>query len=787
MRTGERFSKVLQDELGCRAVWPPIITPIQLGDYGVLDGGVFQRLGHVSDFGADIEVVHGQPTSLNFVSASAGVQRIAGDVPVDSFAGLGGVQARLAIEFAESSSFLLKCGRVTIAQIGNIGALGRELAGARSLDGRTWNTLSWRIVWQLYTGRDVVFLATRSAGTRVDFVGQVGAIRQLDLGNYSAGVHMQASRSLGVEILGRTGPVGLGLAKVRLFTASIGFLSSGDPAEPDSVEVDTTPDDPAEIFAADPQTAEVAAAVDDDEPQFALMFGLADDASEPGPDDDAEPPADWDDVEAILTDPAEIPQDALAFAGPVDVDSSSRERWLQSCLRALVAPDLVVDGQLGVGSRRALKTFQRDAGLTADGVPGPRTIAALEARSQTTCPKGQQDAPAPASTPTPSSTAPASTSAPTLAASASTPAGPRPASTATPTAAAPRQAPTATPTAAASAPAAPWPASSAGGPPPSLTVREAPAGPGKREVRVAGGGDEITFTYWSDPRGDEWNVSSYHGGKTGLVTDADLRAIGATTGAIKILRANAKKESGGKFGAINTWDDQLVSWGAAQFAGRAGTLAVLLASMKDDPLIAPAYARWFAGQGMRVAHGRYQARKKGQQAELTGWHLEVDTPDGLRTGDAAWMYVRTQPRLIGAMMLAGNDPTIQLGQIKFWLEHFLATAIHKTVTRTPTRTAKVCDYLRSEYALGLIARLYNWMPAYVQSWFNELTAELARTRAGVDVRDPAAWQADHSLETAFCELMKAKRKAVKKGSYDTYGLDLDRSPGSFFAAVKAAV
>jgi uncharacterized protein YcbK (DUF882 family) len=54
-------------------------------------------------------------------------------------------------------------------------------------------------------------------------------------------------------------------------------------------------------------------------------------------------------------------------------------RWIQSALNKLLAARLTVDGVLGARSRAALRTFQRNAGLTGDGIPGPRTEQALVA------------------------------------------------------------------------------------------------------------------------------------------------------------------------------------------------------------------------------------------------------------------------------------------------------------------------------------------------------------------------------------------------------------------------
>ena len=70
------------------------------------------------------------------------------------------------------------------------------------------------------------------------------------------------------------------------------------------------------------------------------------------------------------------------------------DRWLQTGLQRLVAPDLTVDGQAGQRTRAAIKTFQQRvhefvpgvARLDADGVAGPATIAALETATGTRAP-----------------------------------------------------------------------------------------------------------------------------------------------------------------------------------------------------------------------------------------------------------------------------------------------------------------------------------------------------------------------------------------------------------------
>jgi len=711
MGIGDRFGKFLKNELDCRAVWPPVLTPIQLGDYGVTDGTGFQKLGNITDFGLELEVEGGRPSSLNLVSSGVRQTRLAAGAAVPAFQGLGDVAGKLGLEFSRGESFVLKCRRVERTQIRNLGALALRLSRARTADGLAWRHLAWKIVWQLYTGCEVVFIATRSAGTRVDFSGSADALHQLEMGKLSAGVGVQSSHSLGCEILGETGPVGYGLARVKVIGGGVKFFAS---------DIEEEEAEAVERLDADGPGADEPADADDD----------------PAAAD--EPPAPWDALEDAETDPRDLPEGPMALADE-PIDTSGRARWLQSCLRRLIDPELVVDGAIGLRTRRALKTFQRQADrLRPDGVLGPQTIAALEARTDSTCPRDG-----------------ATTEAEGEPEVADAPPGP---------------------TGVVVVPDGddePAVTDSAVG---EFHARALAQAGGVVQV-VTSADDEVRFSYRH--KRDAWCVGGYHGGRTGLLRDEDLRARGHSSGAIKIFRANALKESGGLFGAINTWDDQLVSWGVAQFAGRAGTLAALLAALRDDPATRPAFARFFIANGLTVAHGPYMTRRSGAGERRTGWHVVVDTPDGPRAGDDAWAHVRRTPRLVGAFMLAGNDRAVQVGQVDFWMEHFLKGAVRKVVVRAPQGDRRICDYLTSEYGLALIVRLYNWMPAYVQPWFTELSAELARRHPDLDVTAPDTWARRPELEPELCELVKDRRRQVKRGSYDTYALELDRSRGSY--------
>ena len=154
----------------------------------------------------------------------------------------------------------------------------------------------------------------------------------------------------------------------------------------EDLEVDTSPPgaDPDDLVSFDPSQPD-----DGDEqgdPQRKL--------DEPWTDDDPEADAPAEDAEFV------------DFSTTVLEDTSSRERWLQSALKALVEPTLAVDGDIGTRTRAAIKKFQRRAQelnpanpkLDVDGIAGPQTFAALERTTGTTAPtvgEDEREAPCP--------------------------------------------------------------------------------------------------------------------------------------------------------------------------------------------------------------------------------------------------------------------------------------------------------------------------------------------------------------------------------------------------------
>ncbi|MEM9459009.1 MAG: peptidoglycan-binding domain-containing protein [Myxococcota bacterium] len=424
-------------------------------------------------------------------------------------------------------------------------------------------------------------------------------------------------------------------------------------------------------------------------------------------------------------DDDDAPVNFSATSGPVGLlDTSTHPRWLQSALRTLVAPSLRVDGLLGPRSHKAVAKFQRRSrsfgvgSLLVDGIPGTRTTAALEAATKSMAPPKL-----PHSTHSTQDTPPLRTSHDRL-------------------------------------------------------ILKTIADGDTTEYIICADDQQVSFKYWSPDRRNykPYNVSRYKGAKKDLLTDSDIAALGYSTSDIKILQANALKESGGTYGAINTWDNQIVSWGVAQFAGSAGTLASLLAELKANERTKASFERWFVTQGINVAYGEYPW-KRGKTK--TGWHVVINAGNAIHRGNEGWNHLRTQPLLIGAFLLAGNDPAIQLGQLDFWHQRFLTRAINKKVIFANGQRGELRKYITSERGIAILVRLNNWMPKYVKTWSNRFIKQLEETNPGQDLSDPHNW--DQRLEDMFVQKVCDERKRVKKGSYDSYALDLNTARGSYVA------
>ena len=76
----------------------------------------------------------------------------------------------------------------------------------------------------------------------------------------------------------------------------------------------------------------------------------------------------------------EVSASAATYSTVRKGDTGSDVRTLQTMLNAVSNAGLTVDGIFGSGTETAVKNFQKANSLTADGIVGAKTWAALEAK-----------------------------------------------------------------------------------------------------------------------------------------------------------------------------------------------------------------------------------------------------------------------------------------------------------------------------------------------------------------------------------------------------------------------
>jgi len=208
MGLAKDFNELLQKEIRIQAAWLPITNTFQVGDFGVISDGVFNRMGNItSDFNVPFTVKPGAANNLNFTSQKVRVTKFQAGAEVSSF-GAEDVDAKLRIEFGKDRSFFLRAALSSSEMEGIFKAAG-DLANKPR-----FNPGKFKVVSAVYTGTNCTILSSRESNASVEIEAKAGALKKLDLGSAEAGLSFSSKSGMGLEILGESGTVGLVLFKV---------------------------------------------------------------------------------------------------------------------------------------------------------------------------------------------------------------------------------------------------------------------------------------------------------------------------------------------------------------------------------------------------------------------------------------------------------------------------------------------------------------------------------------------------------------------------------------------
>jgi hypothetical protein len=225
------FNDMVHNQIRVHAAWLPVTNVFQVGDFGVISEGVFTRMGNIrSDFGVDFETMDGQPSQLDFKSASVRVIRFTAGAEVNVFPE-DNLEAKLRIEFGKERSFYVKA-LMQVKEMASVFDAARKIAVLPS-----WNEDKFKVVAATYTGQNCVVLSSRQNNTAIEIGGKADALKRLELGGASADFSWTANSTLGLEVVGQTGVLGLRLFQVKKKKGEAEFLTRGRAITREDLEI----------------------------------------------------------------------------------------------------------------------------------------------------------------------------------------------------------------------------------------------------------------------------------------------------------------------------------------------------------------------------------------------------------------------------------------------------------------------------------------------------------------------------------------------------------------------
>jgi hypothetical protein len=214
------------------AAWYPLAQVYELGDYGLIQDGVFQKLGNVRDLASDgfttaIRSSTGPSTSVDYVSAKTKTIKMVAGAEVPQLPD-GAVGASLAYQFEKANSFVVKAAAMTVKQMDNVREIADGLAKLRKND--KW-THAYRVVSATYTAEDALVLLAREANTKVEFSGEVSALKALNAGSIKVAPSVTSSSEAVLKSIGKSGILGLSLFKLNFWSSTPQLLKAGEKKE----------------------------------------------------------------------------------------------------------------------------------------------------------------------------------------------------------------------------------------------------------------------------------------------------------------------------------------------------------------------------------------------------------------------------------------------------------------------------------------------------------------------------------------------------------------------------
>lgn len=237
-------ARVIRKQLRAHVAWLPLANNFQLGDFGVISGGIFTRLGNVRNLGCRFGTRGSDGAPFEFRSGGTTEVAVDLDARADVSPGID-AEAGLRIGFASANALYLRAAQIEVDEIDEL------LPVAGVLRNHSQWRLRYRVVHRIWTARDALFITSAESDAVIELRGSAEAILGARQGRANLDLKIHNKTNVGLDLIGHTGPIALGLFRVRLVGGdpelldfSVGAVPSGGaPYELDQPDEDDEPAD----------------------------------------------------------------------------------------------------------------------------------------------------------------------------------------------------------------------------------------------------------------------------------------------------------------------------------------------------------------------------------------------------------------------------------------------------------------------------------------------------------------------------------------------------------------
>ena len=192
-----KYDKLFVRALSHHAVWPPLTAVVELGDFGRMRRGVFERIGNIREFGVEVAAQTGPSTSLLW-SVNVASELRASD-------------SELRLEFERDGAYV-RAAAVSVRDLRSLDTVATQL---QDHGDRRWRS-GWLIVGRIFIAHDATVLASDDKAGAV-LRGTAAALHELEAGRTAANIHVEVQHGEVFHAIADHGPLMFDLFRLRRF------------------------------------------------------------------------------------------------------------------------------------------------------------------------------------------------------------------------------------------------------------------------------------------------------------------------------------------------------------------------------------------------------------------------------------------------------------------------------------------------------------------------------------------------------------------------------------------